>query len=160
MHDAIRFSSVLVELEGANGCQRCSSGGGCGAGLHLAGHANLTVSCFTSEAVKSDQQVAIEFDDRGSSWLWLVAGSYGLPLVGLLLSSLSVWLWIRNTATSTDLANVSPATTDLPVAIAACLGLAGGLFAWRLISPAVIQKLQKGLCLESARIVNNSSSSG
>ena len=38
-------------------------------------------------------------------------------------------------------------------ALAALAGLAGGVFAWRYLSPMLIARLEKGLCLHSARIV-------
>ncbi len=159
LHDAIKSSSVQVELEGVSACQRCASGRGCGSGLLDRTSGKSILSCYTSEPVKSDQRVLIEFDDQSTSWLWLVAGSYGLPLLGMLGASLSAWLWIQNTAAPSVNGQGLAASSDAPVAMAALLGLGGGLFAWRLISPMVFQKLQPGLCLQSARIVSNSSSS-
>jgi len=159
LHDAIKCSTVHVELEGVSACQRCANGRGCGSGLFDRASGKSTLSCYTNAAVKSDQQVLIEFDDPGSAWVWLVAGSYGLPLFGLLAASLSAWLLIQNSDPSTVNAQMLAASSDLPVAIAGLLGLTGGLIAWRLISATVIQKLRPGLCLQSARIVSNSSAS-
>jgi len=159
LHDAIKSSSVQVELEGVSACQRCANGQGCGSGLLDRTTGASTLSCYTSESVKSDQRVLIEFDDQGTAWVWLVAGSYGLPLLGLLGASFSAWLWIQNTAASSVNVQGLAASSDVPVAIAGLLGLAGGLFAWRLISPMVFQKLQPGLCLQSARIVTDGASS-
>jgi len=159
LHDAIKYSSVHVELEGANACQRCAGGHGCGHGVIDQNAGRCLLTCYTNEAVKSDQRVLVEFDDQGSAWLWLVAGAYGIPLLGLLGASLLTWLWIHNTVALQVDAVGLVVNSDVPVALAGLFGLTGGLIAWRVISPMVFRKLQPGLCLQSARIVTNRSSS-
>lgn len=156
LNDAQAASKALVEIEGLSACQRCARGQGCGAGIFNQGIQATQLACFTSVSVAANQTVDIEIEEAGSSWLWLVAGAYGLPLLGLLLASLSA-SWAVQSASASSLFN-QPFSEDALVAIAALVGLAGGVIAWRMLSTTVLARLETGLCLNSARIVNNSSS--
>ena len=156
LRDAQAASKAMVEVEGVSACQRCARGQGCGAGIFNQGISATQITCFTRESVVKNQAVDIEIEEAGSSWLWLVAGSYGLPLLGLLMASL-VATWVMPTIGKSAL--FQPLSEDVLVAIAALLGLSGGVIAWRMLSTTVIARLETGLCLNSARIVNNSSSS-
>ena len=157
LNNAQAASKVLVEVDGVSACQRCARGNGCGAGIFNHGVQASRLACFTSEWVSADQRVEIEIEEADSSWLWLVAGAYGLPLLGMLLASV-VANWILPTL-ATSLTINEYLSDDGVVAIAALLGLAGGIIAWRMLATTVLERLESGLCLNSARIVNNSSSS-
>lgn len=156
LSNAEAATKAWVEVQGVSACQRCAKGQGCGAGIFNHGVSASQVSCFTSEPVLANQTVDIEIQEAGSNWLWLVAGAYGLPLLGLLLGSLSA-NWVM-THLSPSLPSTVSLSNDAVVAIAAIVGLAGGLIAWRMLSKTVLARLEKGLCLNSARIVNNSAS--
>jgi positive regulator of sigma E activity len=155
--DAQAASKAVVEVEGVNACQRCARGQGCGAGIFNQGIQTTRLDCFTSVPVSANQTVDIEIEEAGSSWLWLVAGAYGLPLLGLLLASLAA-SWIMPGLATLQLISES-LSEDAIVAVAALLGLAGGVIAWRMLSATVLARLETGLCLNSARIVKNRSSS-
>jgi len=155
--DAQAASKVLVEVEGVSACMRCARGRGCGAGIFNHGLKATRLTCFTSEWVFANQTVDIEIEESGSCWLWLVAGAYGLPLSGMLVASL-VASWAMPTLATSPGFTVS-LSDDAVVAIAALLGLAGGIIAWRLLSAPVLARLESGLCLNSARIVSTRSSS-
>jgi positive regulator of sigma E activity len=156
LNDAQAASKAMVEVEGVSACQRCARGQGCGAGIFNQGISPTQIACFTREPVAANQTVDIEIEEAGSSWLWLVAGAYGLPLLGLLLASL-ITTWAMPTIGTSLL--VKSLSEDVLVAIAALLGLSGGVIAWRMLSTTLVARLETGLCLNTARIVNSSSSS-
>lgn len=147
----------MVEVEGVSACQRCAQGQGCGAGIFAQGIQPSQLSCFTSVRLSASQSVDIEIEEADSSWLWLVVGAYGLPLMGVLVASLTA-NWAAPILSGSRVLG-GTVSVDGVVAIAALLGLAGGVIAWRKLSPTVLARLQTGLCLNSARIVNVSSSS-
>jgi positive regulator of sigma E activity len=155
--DAQAASKAVVEVQGVSACQRCARGQGCGAGIFNQGIQATRLHCFTRVPVLANQTVDIEIEEAGSSWLWLVAGAYGLPLLGLLLASFAA-SWIMPGLARSQLISES-LSEDAVVAVAAILGLAGGVIAWRMLSATVLARLETGLCLNSARIVSNSSSS-
>ena len=155
--DAQAASKVLVEVEGVSACQRCARGQGCGAGIFNQGTQATRLNCFTTVQVSANQTVDIEIEEAGSSWLWLVAGAYGLPLLGLLLASLAA-SWTMPGA-ATFLMFSEPLADDAVVGVAALLVLAGGVIAGRMLSATVLARLETGLCLNSARIVNHNASS-
>lgn len=150
--DAQAFSKTLVEVSGASACQRCASGQGCGAGIFNQGVQSTQLVCFTSVKVSANQIVDIEIEGTDSSWLWLVAGAYGLPLLGVLLASL-VANWAAPALIT--MRGLDTASNDGIVAVAALLGLAGGVIAWRMLSKIALARLASGLCMSSARIVSN-----
>lgn len=156
--NAVASGQVLVEIEGVSACQRCANGQGCGAGIFNHGIQAAQIECQTPISLSENQQVEIEIDDSGSQWLWLVAGAYGLPLLGFLGLSLLTWLSVKDIAQPT-LFSFS-LSTDALVALAAFMGLCGGLIAWRTLSPYVLPRFETGLCMQSARIVTKKSSSG
>lgn len=156
VNDAQAATKALVEVEGVSACRRCALGQGCGAGIFNQGIQSTRIACFTEMPVSANQAVDIEIQESGASWLWLVAGAYGLPLLGLLLASLAANWAFTDHSGALPLAHYL--SNDAIVAIAAILGLAGGVIAWRMLSTSVLARLEKGLCLNSARIVNNSSS--
>ncbi|MFK8077968.1 MAG: SoxR reducing system RseC family protein [Granulosicoccus sp.] len=156
--NAVASGQVLVEVEGVSACQRCAKGQGCGAGIFNHGIQAARIECHTPISLSENQQVEIEIDDSGSQWLWLVAGAYGLPLLGMFGFSLLTWLSVKDSSQPT-LFNVS-LTSDSLVAIAAFMGLSGGLIAWRGLSAYVLPRFETGLCMQSARIVSEKSSSG
>ena len=147
-------TTAWVEVEGISGCQRCAKGRGCGAIVFAHGSRAIQVECETSQHVKENQQVTIEIDDSGSRWLWLVAGAYGLPTLGLIGATLLATLFLPSpTLLHGDIINAPGSQREALIAFAALAGLAGGVFAWRSLSRWVIARLEKGLCLQSARIV-------
>lgn len=97
----------------------------------------------------------VEFDDSGSSWLWLVFGLFGLPLMGMLVAcAFAVALTGQmQHITGHDVAALSQHAGQLIEIVAAALGLSGGFFAWRLLAPQARAVAQHSLCLQSARIV-------
>lgn len=156
--NAVANGQVLVELEGVSACQRCANGQGCGAGIFNQGIQAAQIECLSPVALSENQQVEIDIDDSGSHWLWLVAGAYGLPLIGLLGVSLLTWLSVKDLSQPTLFGYAISA--DALVALAALMGMSGGLIAWRKLSPYVLPRLETGLCMQSARIVVEKSSSG
>lgn len=146
--------TAWVEVEGLSGCQRCANGQGCGAGVFAHGTRSIQLECATTERVALNQQVIIEVDDAGSHWLWLVAGAYGLPTLGLLAATLAATYLLPDAREFGGIVFSESANwREALVAASALLGLAGGVFAWRYVSPKVIARLERGLCLQSARIV-------
>ena len=142
-----------VEVEGVTGCRRCANGQGCGAGIFAHGTKSIQLECKTSQLVSKNQQVMIQIDDTGSRWLWLVAGAYGLPTLGLIGATALASFLLPALQVHTDTVTESGQWREALIAAAALIGLAGGVFAWRYVSPVVIARLEKGLCLQSARIV-------
>ncbi len=155
--DALAQQSVRVEVDSISACQRCANGQGCGAGIFNQGISAAQIDCYTPLSVAANQHVDIEIDDGGSTWLWLVAGAYGLPLLGFVSASLAAGLWVSKLP-ETYLHN-SVFSADALVAAAAFTGLCGGLIAWRTVSAYVLSHLETGLCIQSARIVGETSSS-
>jgi len=147
-------STAWVEVEGIGGCQRCAKGRGCGAGVFGQSAQSIRIECKTSAQLRQDQQVVIEVDDSGSSWLWLVAAAYGLPTLGLIAATLIATLFLSSGPWSVgDVPSTAQSWREALIVLAALAGLAGGVFAWRYLSPMLIARLEKGLCLQSARIV-------
>ena len=157
LSDAPAATKALVEVQGVSACQRCAKGQGCGAGIFNHGIKATHIACFTNVSVLANQSVDIEIEEAGASWLWLVVGAYGLPLLGLLSASIAASVAMPSLVTIWPAA--SSLSNDAIVAIAAVLGLAGGVIAWRMLSARVLARLEKGLCLNSARIVSNNPSS-
>lgn len=144
--------TVAVEIRAASQCARCARGQGCGAGIFNQGVAAVQLHCSSDRAVEAGDEVIVEFDDDpDSGWLWLVMGAYGLPTAGLVLSTVSLGLMLEHLAPLAGLE--SAAYRDLLLAIAACVGLAGGVFAWRRLAPAMLERTDAGHCLQSGRIV-------
>ena len=142
----IAGATATVQLDDVAACRRCSRGAGCGAQWSATSGSQplYTVNCAPQLNVKPGQQVTVELDERGSTWLWAVICAYGLPLLSLLMA----------TALGTYL--VSPVTSmleEIVIVGTALTGLAGGVFAWRMLSPKVLAGVERSLCLRSARIV-------
>lgn len=144
--------SASVEIPSASQCARCQRGQGCGAGIFNQGVAAVTLSCVSRQAVQAGDKVVVEFeDDERSHWLWLVMGAYGLPTAGLLLAAVSAGLALQHWAPPAI--QQSAARQDLLQGIAALSGLAGGVFAWQRLAPAMLRRTDAGRCLQSGRIV-------
>lgn len=141
-----------MAVESVSACQRCAKGQGCGAGIFNQGQRPVQLKCYTGESVRQGQQVVIERDSEDSGWLWLVAGAYGLPTVGLIGASLLAWALVTLVNSSPSVDSV-PLPVDAVIALAALAGLVGGVCIWRRIAPAAISRVEKDLCLHSARIV-------
>lgn len=147
-------STARVQVEGMSACQRCAKGHGCGAGIFSQGTNSIELECATERPVVRDQLVTIEVDDTGSNWLWLVAGAYGLPTLGMLTATILSSFFLPSAALpeSATIDN-SGLWREAVVAGSALVGLAGGVFAWRYLAPKLVARLNLSLCLQSARIV-------
>ncbi|NND91461.1 MAG: SoxR reducing system RseC family protein [Granulosicoccus sp.] len=156
--------SITVELRNVSACARCSRGQGCGAGLFGQGGVPLRLTCVSEHDVLAEDPVVVEFDDGDAGWLWLVAGAYGLPLLGMLLTTLSTQAALSAglllsllpdfpvQGVPVDLA-IESWKTDLILGAAALIGLTGGVIAWRVLAPMTLARLESRLCVESGRIV-------
>lgn len=141
-----------VEIHAASQCARCASGKGCGAGIFNQGIAAVQIQCQNDRLLQPGDEVVVEFEgEENSRWLAVVLGAYGLPTAGLVLSTL-VAGWMIQEATPFS-AMQSAAWQDLLLSIAAIAGLAGGVFAWRKLAPAMLRRADAGRCLRSGRIV-------
>ena len=142
---------VTVRLASVSQCSRCAKGQGCGAGIFNQGVAGVELSCSSEQAVTAGDEVMVEFDDDANAgWLSLVLGAYGLPTIGLLSAIVASSLVLDGLWPSESL---SLALQDLVLAVAGLTGLAGGVFAWRMIAPGLLRRTEAGRCLQSARIV-------
>lgn len=144
--------SASVRIQTASQCARCARGQGCGAGIFSQGVAAVHIHCLSEHVVRSGDQVVVEFEEGDSTrWLGLVAGAYGLPTAGLILSTLTAgWAldqWPQLAWLQTD------AWQDLCLSMAALAGLAGGVLAWRKLAPVLLRRADAGRCLRSGRIV-------
>lgn len=147
--------SVWVEVEGISGCHRCAKGQGCGAGVFAHSTRSIHIQCKTSQQVEENQQVTIEIDESGSRWLWLVAGAYGLPTLGLIGATLLATLFLPYpVGLQGEIIDTLSSRREALIAFVALTGLTGGVLAWRYLSPTLIARLETGLCLQSARIVS------
>ena len=152
LQDAIAGSTATVALEGVSACQRCARGEGCGAGLFNQQGQPVHVDCQTPLTVLAEQSVIIEHEDGDASWLWAVAGAYGLPTLGLLLACLLATLLLPiEPASETRFGGAAP--RDWLIGVSSLAGLAGGLIAWRKLAPLILARIRTGPCLQSARIV-------
>jgi hypothetical protein len=155
---------VAVEILSVSSCARCARGQGCGAGLFNLGMAPVRLHCLAQCQVTAGDQVTVEFEPGDSRWLWLVAGAYGLPTLGLVAGAVTAGVWL--TAAAPPLLHLPwlPAwlsvtqplpsgLRDLVQGVMAFVGLSGGVLAWRTMAPALLPRLEKGLCLQSGRIV-------
>lgn len=157
--------AVWVEIEGIRACQRCARGQGCGSAILDLQSSALHLLCQSDVPVRESQRVTVYINEQDSRWLWFVAGAYGLPLSGLLagamlgtaISALAVsqagTAGLPSETLLTLARNPSVIMQDVIVASSAVLGLVGGLFAWRTISRRLRSWVERGLCLDSARIV-------
>ena len=118
---------VRVETLTGAGCARCASGRGCGLGLSQG--ASLELDCDTDG---SDMPVGSLVElypcGAGGHWLPVVATAYGLPTAGLLGGML------LGLAASSSWPELTDSARELAVAVASLFGLAGGVFAWRVVS--------------------------
>lgn len=146
--DAQTNTRVSVELSGISACKRCEKGVGCGVGVFSYGSRAVQLDCLATVKVHRGERVEVELDTGDSSWLWLVAGAFGLPTVGVLAGGLLGQAWV---SAQDSLPLSVPA--DIVTAMVALLGLAGGVIAWRWIDHDLSLRVKKGLCLQSARIV-------
>lgn len=118
----------------------------------------MQLRCLSELAVSVGDDVIVEFDDGDSRWVWLLAGAYGLPTVGLVLATMVAALLLPDeTVTSAaGLAGdgiMAALSRDALQGLAAVFGLAGGLIAWRYLAPRVSTHLETSLCLDTGRIV-------
>lgn len=151
LHDVVTGEMASVEIQSASQCARCARGQGCGAGIFNQGVAAVQLSCLSDCVVRAGDEVVVEFeDDESSHWLYLVMVAYGLPTAGLLLTVVAASLLLQHLP---QLAALSAAHQDLLLAIAALVGLAGGVFAWRMLAPDLLRRTDAGRCLQSGRIV-------
>lgn len=152
LHNASAGSLAQVAIDGVSACQRCANGKGCGAGLFNQGIQVVQLECRTEQALQARQSVVIEHDDADSGWLWVVAGAYGLPTLGLLAACLlAEWFLPVSVVVTSHL--VLPGAREWLTGLISLLGLAGGVIAWRTVAPYTQVLVQTGLCLQSARIV-------
>jgi len=152
LHDATAGTSAWVSLDGVAACQRCASGQGCGAGLFNQGSRPVRLECHTPDAVLANQAVVVEHETGGSGWLWMVAGAYGLPTSGMLVSCLLADAFLPGSGSSGSPPGV-PGTREWLTGLLSLAGLAGGVIAWRCLAPFMTGWAQTGPCLQSARIV-------
>ena len=152
LQDASAGSLAQVAIDGVSACQRCANGEGCGAGLFNQGIQSVQLECRTVQAVRAQQTVMVEHDDADSGWLWVVAGAYGLPTLGLLIACLLAEWFLPVSAVVTN-HPVLPGPREWLTGLVSLLGLAGGVIAWRTVAPYTQALVQTGPCLQSARIV-------
>lgn len=107
------------------------------------------IECRTSVRLRAGQKVTVTHDEGDSSWLWLVSGAYGLPLLGMLLAAIAAHLAL----TLVHPVSVERASADMMIAIASGSGLLGGLWLWRRLEPRVLNYVQPRLCLQSMRVI-------
>ncbi|MGQ7846280.1 SoxR reducing system RseC family protein [Granulosicoccus sp. 3-233] len=140
-----------VQIHAPSQCMRCARGQGCGAGIFNQGVAAVQLSCLSERAVEAGDEVLVEFEGaENANWLRLVLGAYGLPTGGLLLAIVTSSLALERALPA---ASLSLAQQDLLLAIAGLTGLAGGVFAWRMLAPGMLRRSDAGHCLRSGRIV-------
>ncbi|MFK7996966.1 MAG: SoxR reducing system RseC family protein [Granulosicoccus sp.] len=153
--DASAPDKTLVELDSVNQCQRCSRGEGCGAIMLNSEHSGvqLWVTGSGDTNVMSGQPVLVEIDEQGSGWLLPVFAAYGLPLLGLLCSTMLATALSGNLFRTPAAQGVEPATAELFIVLSALAGLCGGIFAWRQLASGILARAERSLCLRSARIV-------
>lgn len=137
--DAPSAARLLVELDPAASCQRCARGEGCGAGLLASRSRPVQLVVNDHLGAMAGQRVLIE-GGSDSHWLWVVAGAYGLPTLGLLLG-----------AVMPGLLNVE---AEWVAALVAALGLCAGLVLWqRLIEPRLLAGRRScSLALDASRV--------
>lgn len=151
VHSVAAGEIASVRIQPFSQCARCARGQGCGAGIFNQGVEAVELSCLSEAAVQAGDEVLIEFaDDESSDWLRLVMGAYGLPTAGLLVMIMASNLVLQH---GLPAASLSQAYQDLLQAIAAGAGLAGGVFAWRMLAPGLLRRTDAGRCLQSGRIV-------
>lgn len=148
--DAAARSQVQVELNNLSSCSRCARGGGCGAAVLGAADQPLRIACRTSLPLHAGQRVTVAHDEGDSSWLWLVSGAYGLPLLGMLIAGVAAHLFALNFSQP---ASVDVASADTMVAMASGIGLLAGLWCWRRLEARVLARVQPRLCLQSLQVV-------
>ena len=146
--------ALLVELDSISQCQRCQSGKGCGAVLADSGQPGVRVRIVKTPnlVVREGSSVLVEIDEQGSDWLWPVFGAYGLPLVGMLVTTGLVSTVMGKIMPSSGTGSLT-AAAELLIVFSAIAGLAGGIFAWRHLTPRALACATRSLCLHSARIV-------
>jgi len=152
LQDATAGTSAWVSLDGVSACQRCANGQGCGAGLFNQGSRPVQFECYTSDAVLAEQAVVVEHEDGGSGWLWMVGGAYGLPTVSMLAACLLADAFLPGSSSSGSVPSV-PGAREWLTGLLSLAGLAGGVIAWRSLTPFMMGWAQTGPCLQSARIV-------
>lgn len=154
-----------VELDGLSACDRCAKGHGCGSVVYHAPTAAVRLRCQSVIPVQPSQRVTIAIEETDSSWLWLVTIAYGLPLAGLiagvLLGGQFYALFVEPKMVPSAVPGIVDATgmrssaimNEFLAAAGGGFGLVGGLIAWRHVSRTISERVQKGLCLHTARIV-------
>ena len=142
-----------VELDDVSQCQRCQRNEGCGAMLTGSQYARqgVTVSCESSASVRPGQKVIVQIDEKGSAWLGLVLGAYGLPLLGMLFAT-----GLASTVASSmpNAGDTLSLKSELGIIMSALAGFMGAHFLWGRLSTRVMRRVECTLCLQSARIVD------
>jgi len=150
---------ILVELDSIGQCCRCSRGQGCGAGMLDTGQTGLQiwVSDGKPSQARLGKAVLLEIDEHGSGWLLPVFGAYGLPLLGLLLSTMLatfIATFMANSQITPEASGKLLSTVaELSIILSAAAGLCGGIVAWRQLAPGVLARAERHLCFQTARIV-------
>ena len=152
---------TLVELNDVSQCRLCDSGQGCGATLLRTPGKGVTLwinndrsGSVSARDLAPGQSVNLAFEDQGSAWLLPVAAAYALPLAGMILATLLATGITTGLAPGAGIFPVSQSiAVELIVASSAGGGLIFGIVLWRKISARLFQRVERGLCLDSARIV-------
>ena len=130
-----------IEVGPAEGCSRCASGKGCGAGLfvRLINRKPTKLLVDSTEPLHIGQRVTIGISER--LFLSWVARLYGLPLLAAFAVAIPVQLLAGKYSMPSGL-------TDLTVLLAAIAGFTGTLFLSR-------RQLNNGAANTSLHLLNN-----
>ena len=116
---------AFVDVDRSVACPRCAAGKGCGAGILDAGSSTRRVEASVPEGMVLAVGDRVAVSLLPENLLAAASIAYGLPLAGAVLGA-AVGLYL--------------AAGDVPAALAASVGLAGGILAAR-------QRLSRRACL-------------
>jgi len=114
--ERISDSQLRVELSAASACQRCAKGMGCGAASLKFDQMPVQLIVNDRTGAKAGQYVGLQMDED-PRWLWLVAGAFGLPTLGMLLGA--------------NLPRIVGLTLEWTAICGALAGLLSGIVLWR-----------------------------
>ena len=137
-------SRAKIEVGPAEGCSRCASGKGCGAGLfvRLINRKPTQLMVATSEPLTAGQSVTVGIPE--SLFLRWVAQLYGLPLAAAFAIAIPMQLLAEKL-------NLGPGSTDFAV-------LAGAVSGFVIMLLVLHRRVISGVADSGVRLIDSSSS--
>jgi len=137
--ERISDSQLRVELSSASSCQRCARGAGCGAASLRFDQRPVQLIVNDRTGAEAGQYVGLRMDED-PRWLWVIAGAFGLPTLGILAGA--------------NLPRIAGLTSEWTAICGALAGLLSGIVLWRKQAQPRLISSSSSACLDGIETVH------